>query len=356
MASTIEKAAEIISAPADWLAADMVDQKNWVMHLTSQQIAALEQALRGAIAAGVTLATMTKESFPIANFEGVFGEVLDRLEHRGLAVVRGLPALDYSKDELRMLYWGIGKHVGVGVSQSSKGDLLGDVRNFGADTFSSTGRGYMSKQHLGFHTDTSDVVALMVLRTAKSGGLSKICSSLAIRNEIARTRPDYLEALYEPMYWSWKGQEAPGESPYYQQPIYTDRDGKFASRYIKTHILAAYEDFPELGTLTKLQLDAMAAIDEMANDPKYHFSMMFEPGDIQFLNNHVTMHSRTAFDDFDEEERKRHLLRMWLAVPNSRALDARMSTIYQDQSAGAVRGGFPSRTGTHSFETVPAKD
>ena len=81
-----------------------------------------------------------------------------------------------------------------------------------------------------------------------------------------------------------------------------------------------------------------------------------EPGDIQLLNNHVTLHSRTEFEDWPEEDRKRHLLRMWLSMPNTRELSPLMGAIYQDQRGGTVRGGFPSRTGAHSFETVKAQD
>lgn len=347
----------MIEGPANWLAQDMVDWNEWVIQLTPEQVRDIDTALRGALAAGVGFETMTKANFPLTTLEGVFADALDRLENgRGFVVIRGLPALDYSKDELRLIYWAIGLHLGVAVSQSSKGDLLGDVRNFGADTFSSTGRGYMSKQHLGFHTDTADIVSLMVLRPARSGGLSMIASSVAIRNELVRTRPDLVEELYKPYYWSWKGQEAEGELPYYTQPIYSEHDGKFSSRHILTHVWAAQEDFPELPRMTEKQIEALEIINKIAEDPKFHFCMMFEPGDIQLLNNHVTYHARTEFEDFEEEDKKRHLLRMWLSVPNSRDLDPAMSAIYQDQKGGTVRGGFPSRTGTHSFETVPARD
>ena len=347
----------LVTGPADWRAKDMADTSQWIINLTADQIAIIDQALRSARASGATLAALTKDSFPLPGFEPLFAEVLERVENgRGVVVVRGLPALDYDKDDLRMIYWGLGLHVGVAVSQSSKGDLLGDVMNFGQDPKTSTGRGYMSSQKLGFHCDTSDIVALMVLRTAKTGGLSKICSSVAIRNEIARTWPDLLEVLYQPFYWSWKGQEPDGEPPYYQQPIYSEHDGKFSSRDIKTHVFSAHEDNPELPPLSDKQKEAMALINELAESPEFHFAMMFEPGDIQFLNNHVTLHSRTAFEDFLEPERKRHLLRMWLSPPNSRELNPSMGAIYRDQSSGAVRGGFPSRTGRHSFLTVQAQD
>ena len=343
---------------ANWLAEDMKDPAQWIIRLNNQQIAELDHALRTAQEAGITIDRLTKGTFPLTEFDVLIPEILDRLENgRGVVVLRGLPALKYQKDELRLMYWGLGLHLGTAVSQSSKGDLLGDVKNFGSDVNSATGRGYMSKQGLGFHTDTSDVVALMVLRAARSGGVSMICSSVAIRNEIALTRPDLLEVLYQPFYWSWKGQEAKGDSPYYKQPIYSEHDGKFSSRNIATHILAAHEQFKELPPLSAAQLEALKLINTLANDPRFHFGMLFEPGDIQLLNNHVTYHARTEFEDFAEEDKKRHLLRMWLSVSNSRALSPEMSAIYQDQRTGAVRGGFPSRTGYYSYETLaPAQD
>lgn len=343
--------------PAAWLAADLASPAEWIIQLTAEQIADIDHAMRESLAAELELADLTRENFPVPSIDLIVPEILARLEDgRGLVVLRGFPALNYDKAQLRRIFWGLGLHLGTAVSQSSKGDLLGDVMNFGADVNSTTGRGYMSKQALGFHTDTADVVALMVLRAAKSGGLSLICSSVAIRNEIARTRPDLLEVLYQPFHWSWKGQEAPGEPPYYQQPIYSDHAGKFSARDIKTHIFSAHQDHPELGELSAEQMEALKLVNTLAHDPKFHFSMMFEPGDIQLLNNHVTYHSRTEFEDFDEPDRKRHLLRMWLSVPNSRELSAAMSPIYRDQQGGEVRGGFPSRTGKYSFKTVAAKD
>lgn len=343
--------------PAAWIPSDLADPNEWIIRLTDEQIHDIDAAMRATTADGLPLADLTKENFPIPSFDAIVPDILERLENgRGLVVIRGFPALDYDKDQLRRIFWGIGLHIGTGVSQSDRGDLLGDVKNIGEDPYSTTGRGYTSNVKLGFHTDSADIVALMVLRAAKSGGLSLIASSVSIRNELARTRPDLLAELYKPMYWSWKGYEAPGETPYYTAPIYSDHKGKPGARDIKTHIWTAYKDHPELGELTPLQNEAMMTVNAMAEDPKFHFSMMFEPGDIQLLNNHVTYHSRTAFEDHEEEDKKRHLLRMWLSVPNSRELSPLMSAIYQDQSAGAVRGGFPSRTGTYSFETVQAKD
>jgi hypothetical protein len=85
-------------------------------------------------------------------------------------------------------------------------------------------------------------------------------------------------------------------------------------------------------------------------------SMMFEPGDIQFVNNHICVHGRTAFEDFTDESRKRHLLRLWLSVPNSRPLDPAMAPSYGDVRAGAVRGGIGAEAGKRVYQSYKALD
>lgn len=342
----------VIASPADWRAADMSARTDWIHELTAAQVTELRAALATVKARGKTLETMTRDDFPLPTLSAVIDHGRDFLENgAGLFLMRGFPAGEHDKGDLRIIYWGLGKHMGTAVSQSANGDILGDVRNMNVDKDSPKGRGYTSNQKLTYHTDSCDVVGLFVLRTARAGGLSMIASSVAVHNEIARIRPDLLEVLYQPFYWSWQGQEVPGTTPYYQQPIFNEHEGKFSCRYVRTHIISAqrFEDVPRL---TSQQEEAMALFDSLAGSEVFHFSMMFKPGDIQFLNNHVTVHSRTAFEDYDEAEKKRHLLRMWLSVPNSRALSPGMHTIFQDQSAGAVRGGFPSRTGKLIYETV----
>lgn len=342
-----------------WLAKDLETNRQWVVQLTPAEIEGLDTALASARRQGLDFETLTRENFPLPALRATFDRVLGELEDGlGFIVLRGLPAQKYSKAELRLMYWGVGLHIGSAVSQSNRGDMLGDVRDFGVDTFSKKGRGYMSNQFLQFHSDTCDVVCLMVLRTAKQGGLSRYCSSLAIHDEIARTRPDLLEVLYQPVYMSWKGQEAPGELPYYPQPVFTRKaGGKFASRFIPQHIIGHNVPTPpELPPLTPLQKEAVELVQTLANDPRFYGEMMFEPGDMQFMNNHVMYHSRTEFEDYPEEDRKRHLIRMWLSVPNSRELDDSMHGIYRDRRPGVTRGGFPCHTGARVFETPVITD
>lgn len=334
-----------------WLPADLEDGGRWIHRLTPAEVSDVEAALSAALRAGTTIETLSKETFPLEVLPGTLTVTLNQLENDlGLFVLRGIPVEGYTTEELRLIYWGIGLYMGTAVTQSYKGDVLGDVKDFGQSATTSTGRGYMSKHDLGFHTDTADVVALFVLQTAKSGGQSLFCSSVAVADEIARTRPDLFDVLQQPFVHSWKGHEQPGELPYYEQPVFSFEDGRFSSRWLATHIFSA-QDLDGVPALTDKQKEAMALVNKLASDPRFHTSMMFEPGDIQFLNNHVIYHARTEFEDWDEPARKRHLLRLWLAVPNSRPLNPSMSAIYQDTSEGAVRGGFPSHADELVFET-----
>lgn len=344
----------LIESPANWRGPEMLRRTDWIHQVSDSEAAEIRDALKRAQARGVGLADISRENFVLPKFGEALAHSLRLLEDGpGLSILRGLPVEGLSKDDMRLMYFGFGRYLGTPVSQSSGGDLLGDVRDFGSDIAAPNGRGYKSRQQLSYHTDSCDVVGLLVLRVGKVGGLSIIASSTAVHNEIARRRPDLLDVLYQPLPWSWNGQEPPGESPWYLQPLFSMHNGKISCRYIRMQILNS-QRFDDAPRLTPEQREAMALFDSIASSDAFRFTMMFEPGDMQLLNNHVMLHSRTSFEDWPEEDRKRHLLRMWLSVPNSRELSPAMGAIYRDQRAGAVRGGFPSRTGQHHYRTLDA--
>ncbi len=341
-----------IASPAVWRGPELLKRTDWIHTLTSNEIAEIEQALAKAKGLGVTLATLERETFPLVTFPRIVERVHKQLENGpGMFLIRGFPTERYQATDLRMIYWALGKYLGTAVTQSAEGDVLGDVRDIKVDLSGPKGRGYKTNAELEYHTDSCDVVALFVLRTAKSGGRSMIASSVAAHNEILKRRPDLLDVLYQPFTWSLQSQNLPDGVPTYEQPIFTMHEGDFACRYIRTHIRSA-QRYPEVPRLTDAQNEAVALLDSIVADESMHFSMMFEPGDIQILNNHVCLHARTHYEDFDEPDRKRHLLRMWLSMPNTRPLSPLLSQIYKDRRAGAVRGGFPSRTGKIVFETT----
>ena len=340
-----------IDSPADWRGPDLARRTDWICRLTAADRSEIDACLDRCIAAGRPFADMTAADLPLPAFAHRLLHAREVLETGcGLFLFQGFPLEGRSVDALRRLYWGIGRHIGTAVSQSKRGDMLGDVRDIGTDVSGREGRGYTSRAELEFHTDSADVSGLFFLKTARAGGLSRFVSSVAIHNEIARQNPQFLNVLYKPFIWSRQGQERTGEAAWYRQPIYGVEQGHFASRYIRTHILSAqkHHDVPPL---TDVQREALAAIDRLAGDPAFCLDTMLEPGDMVFLNSHTTYHARTEFEDHPEPERKRHLLRLWLSVPNSRPLPEGWSTVYRNREAGAVRGGVPGHSQTPAYAT-----
>jgi len=342
-----------IPSPAEWLSAALGARADWLYCLDAGDIAEIDAAYRDFAASGIGLAAVRKADFPLPRFARVAERALEALEFGpGMFMIRGFPIARYTIEDARAIYWCLGRHLGTAVSQSDEGDVLGDVRDLGLPPDSPRFRAYKTSGAAAFHTDSCDVAALFVLRVAKSGGVSMVASSVAIHNEILRTRPDLLDILYQPYAWSMQGQEREGEEPFYPQPIFTLHDGHFSCRYIRGQIKNG-QRFADAPRLTPLQIEAMDLFDRLAADPRFHFVTNFQPGDLQLCNNHVVTHARTAFEDHPEKERRRHLLRMWLSVPNSRPLSPALGRIYKDRRPGAVRGGFPPKTpGKIVFETT----
>ena len=336
-----------ITGPANWRGPEMEKSTEWIHRFSDTELAEIDSAMRSAKAAGRTMDTLTKESFSLPTLAPLIGRARNYLEEgAGLFLFRGIPVQRYSKDELRFLFWGLGKHMGTAVPQSNVGDVLGDVRNIDQHL-----RIYTSNTDGAFHGDACDMVGLFVIQTAKSGGLSKIVSVVAVRNEIARRRPDLLRVLYEPFHWSWTRMEPPGfPRPYFLQPVFSEHEGKFSSMFIRA-LIERGQGLPDVPDFTPIQIEALDMVDSVAAEPALHFSMMFEPGDIQFLNNHLCIHARSAFEDYPELERRRHLLRLWLSPPNNRALNPIKGEFWRTE-AGTVRGGF-AHDRKPIYQTIP---
>ena len=183
-----------IEDESTWLGPDIQNSDRWRHQLSVEDVEEIAAALGTAKDAGASIENLSKETFPLRGFAGRINVMLDELEDGlGLYLFRGFPALDYSKEDLRLIYWGIGLYCGQSVSQSKRGDVLGDVRDIGTPLDGPEFRGYTSNGELTYHSDAADVTALFCLRAAKQGGLSRIVSLSYVHNEILRTRPDLLE-------------------------------------------------------------------------------------------------------------------------------------------------------------------
>ena len=301
-----------IAAPAAWRSRELTSKRDWIHPLTTAGIRDLDRAVERARASGKPLAELRRSDFPLTTLAASVERWLDVLESgRGFLLVRGVPVERYGEQGATLAYWGLGLHLGTPVSQNAAGDLLGHVRDTGAAPSDPTVRLYKTHEQLGFHTDGADIIGLLCLRPAKSGGTSRIASSAAIYNEILRRRPDLVPALYEPFPFDRNGEERPGEPPYFSIPLC--RHAHFALRtfYIGWYIRGSqrHASAPRLSPEQRAVIDL---IDEIAADPAFHLDMEFVSGDIQWLKNSVTLHARTEFEDHPEPERKRHLLRLWL--------------------------------------------
>lgn len=330
---------------AAWTGAEMRSSDEWIHRLTDAEVDELEAALAAVKSKGVGLYDVTREDFPLPTLSPVIqGWVHDLEDGRGFLLVKGLPIDRYSESDASTIYWGIGQHMGLPVSQNAAGDLLGHVRDTGRSIADPSVRGYQTRIRLPYHTDGSDVVGLLCFRPARSGGLSSIVSSSTVFNEVVRRRPDLVDVMYEAFFYDRREEQAPGQDPWYTSPIASYVDGRLSVRYIRGFIETA-QRFPEVPRITDRQRELLDLIDAITMDPDVELLMDFEPDDMQFVNDYVILHSRTDYADFEEPERKRHLLRLWLTLREGRRLapDFARGMGAVDERGG--RGGVTSTVG-----------
>jgi len=337
--------------PRGWYPNDLSRDSSWIHRLSAEEIGGLESALACAKARGTLMLDMTREDFPLngAALAAVREAFRATQERWGLCLIKGLPIDRWSVDETRMVFWGLALHVGIARPQNRASQIMTDVLDEGGTYKTKNGRGYNTNAELDFHMDSCDVVCLLCLNPAKSGGESKIFSSMAMCDEIARIRPDLLAVLRQPVFHSYQGSQDASQPPYFSCPVLGSESEQFAFRTNRRNINSAQTDFDDVPRMSPAQLEALNLMDKLMPDPGLCYSMWLERGDLQLLNNYVIGHSRTGYEDFDEPEKKRHLLRLWLAVPDSQRLPVEWTQFCGDPRAGAVRGGVRGSAITSGF-------
>lgn len=332
---------EIISGPGAWIGSEIQREESWIHHLDASSIEEIDVALAHAKSIGARI-PFAADAFPLLRLAAHLDAILEEIENdRGFVLIRGIPRSRYSDEECELLYWGLGIHLGIPVSQNARGHLLGHVRDEGRVIADPNARAYQTRQRMDFHTDLLpvDVLGLFCMRTAKSGGESKVVSALALHNVLLKERPDLLEALYGAFHLDWRGEEPAGEQPWFAIPMFSARDGKVTTRLCSLPYYESAGRFGEQYGPTAIQREALEKVQEIANRPELILSMDFQEGDIQLLNNHTTMHARTAYEDHAEPEHQRHLLRMWIAVSDERRRP--LSDALTDRYQWVRRGGIP---------------
>jgi hypothetical protein len=325
---------------AVWYGPDMARRTDWLMPLGAVDIGEIGAATAGLIARDADIASITAADFPLPSLgsrlkQRVRDEVLNG---RGFLLLRGLPVESWSLREAATAYFGLGTHLGSARSQNAKGHVLGHVQDLGLDAGDPNVRIYQTSQRQTFHTDSCDIVGLLCLKTARSGGLSALVSVVTIFNEMRRRRPDLLKLLFEPIATDRRGEVPVGERPYFDIPVFNWHQGFLTAIYQRQYIDSA-QRFPEAPRLSAQQIEALDLFDALADEPALNMFMEFKPGDIQLVHNHSLLHDRTDFVDWPEPERRRHLLRLWLAATDARPLPPAFAQRFGSITIGD-RGGI----------------
>ncbi|WP_151448326.1 TauD/TfdA family dioxygenase [Lacisediminimonas profundi] len=342
-----------IDGPSAWYGPELMKQTDWIHVLDQGDLEEIDRAIKEFKAAGRAFGDISPETFSLprlaAKLSGVLGEILGG---RGFAVIRGFPVERYSIEEAAIAYLGVGSHLGSFRSQNAKGHLLGHVRDLGLDITKPKTRYYQTNRELEYHTDSCDIVGLICLKTSRSGGESRLVSSVTLYNEMMRRRPDLAAELFHAFPTDRRGEVPEGMKPWFEVPVFSWHAGFMTTIYSGQYIRSAQENFPEARRLTEREVEALAYFDALTNDTDLNLQVEFRPGDMQFLHNHQILHSRTDFEDWPEVERKRHLLRLWLAPKQGRPLPDAFAARYGSLEAGN-RGGIIVKNTKLTFSLDP---
>jgi hypothetical protein len=229
-----------IRHPSAWTVADFGSSADYSVELDAAQLRDIAAVMRRIKAAGIGLDELQRNHFEVPSLRPVVEEIHRQVEDgRGFVLLRGLPVEDYSKDDLGLIFWGIGTHLGRGLSQSVMGDRLGHVKDFSREDPGA--RAYRNKQELSPHTDSCDLVGLLCLRNAQAGGgVFRLTSAISVHNALLAEHPDVLAALYRGYVRHRRGEEQPGELPYtpYRIPVYSNVEDKVSARYVRSYLEA----------------------------------------------------------------------------------------------------------------------
>jgi len=317
-------------SPAVWTPADWADPAEWTIELAADERDEIVVATERAVAAGRSIDDLGIDDFPLPTISAQAVEWSALLSGRGFVLLRGFPTDQLDRAAVEIAYLGLGLHLGEPVGQDAQGTLLGHVRDEGVARTDPSVRLYRTRGRQDFHTDGADLVGLLCLQRAATGGESRIASSAAVYNELLRRRPDLVDVLYAPFYWDRNDEQAEGEDPFFTLPVYNDVNGAPRMFYIGWYIRDA-QRHSQVPRLTQPQIEAMELIEAIANDPAFHIEMDFQPGDVQLLNNATILHAREAYEDADDPQAQRHLLRLWLRAHHFTSVE------------GILRSGIPQR-------------
>lgn len=258
------------------------------------------------------------------------------LQSFGFVVVRGVPVVGASTTEAEAIFKKTAQKIGCPASQSAKLDFWGHVTNRGSDISNPQNRGYESAAELPFHSDRCDLLTLLCVRQAPTGGETRLVSIYSAFQELSQSHPDLAQVLCEPVPFDLRDTTSPKE--WALMPVISFDNGTFVARYVRRFIEASqrFEDAPRLSDMQRAAFDALDAILEA---PGMSLDLRLEPGEWLIVDNHRLLHARTEFRDSGDPAEARLLLRSWLCWSGSPELPALYEPTYGRTRAGVFRGG-----------------
>ena len=349
---------ENFDTSAAWMAKDLMIDQSWVFKLTDNECTQLKEVTKKAFDPKRSLFDYSKSDFNLnPSFETIQTAANKAYFGPGLALVKGLPRNNMSPEEFELMVWAIGLHLGVARPQGKATQYISKVQATENNYRSANGRGYNSNTELDFHCDGCDLVGLACYNKAYHGGKSIISSSVSAWQTLVRERPDLAEIAREEFHFSRNQEEALGEMPYYTQPLFDFKDGRLFGKWNRNRVMNG-QDLINVPKLTSTQNECMDLLDQILHRPTLMFTMWLNPGDLQFINNHVMLHSRTAFQDHKKLAQKRLLYRLWIATPKSFRLPSSWAEYFGSIEPGTIRGGIRGQKYDETcktFEKVQAK-
>lgn len=306
-----------IHSEAAWTAHSFGDEAVWTHELTGPEVSEIEASLASV---RVPMERMRAHHAPWPLLAQRIRAWRDQISGgRGFLRVRGVPVDRWSTEMAERFFWMLGQHLGRPGAQNGDGELLGHVRDQRLDRDGEV-RQYKTREAIHYHCDAADAVGLLCMRRAKSGGLSRIASSVTVFNHVLERRPDLAELLFEPMYYDSRGDG--GTDAFVARPAAFD--GERLRTFYHAEYMRTASRHPGVPALSRAQHELLDLYDELANDPALYLEMDLAPGDVQLISNHTVVHSRTAYADHEHLDERRHLLRLWLSLESPSGVTERI--------------------------------
>ena len=305
-----------LEGPGVWKGPDIDWMREGLHILNNDELREIDAALKHLMSLGeLDFPDITPETFPLDKVGDLMRDLPHRLRTgRGFLMLRGLPRDKYSDDDMTRIYFGLGSYIGKPMTQSYLGDILGHVMD--VSDYEPKSRGYRKGGGQLMHTDSCDIIGLMCLKSAISGGESRIASALAVHNVMAEQYPELLEVLAKGLYLKRTDEDGRRATRTFSEkpvPFFHDQDGEVTC-YLPTGYARLAEKSGQV-PFSQMESDALYRVRKVAASPELYLDMGFKDGDIQFLNNRMMVHGRTDYQDAPELENRRHLLRLWIEVP-----------------------------------------